>query len=107
METLNPGNTIESIPPGDGKTFTTDTMLFSAAQGQLLPNGQTNPNILRQYYVQDIFQTYDSVATDAMINSGQCITSGRGTSVMLSQDQMSGALAPQGTPLTFVSLGLV
>ena len=107
LETLNPGNTIESIPPGDGKTFTTDTMLFSAAQGQLLPNGQTNPNILRQYYVQDIFQTYDSVATDAMINSGQCITSGRGTSVMLSQDQMSGALAPQGTPLTFVSLGLV
>lgn len=107
LETLNPGETIESIPPGDGNTFDASTMLFSASQGQLLPNGNKNPNISKEYYVQDIFQIYDSVATDSLINSGKCITSGRGTSVTLSQGRMSGALVALGTPLTFISKGLI
>jgi hypothetical protein len=107
LETLNPGETIENIPGGDGDTFTDSTLTFSAAQGQALPNGAANPNIVKSYYVQNIFQMYDSVATDAYINSGQCITSGVGTSVFLTQLEMSGALVPLGTSLALIKQGLV
>jgi len=106
LETMNPGETLEAIPPGDGNTFTASTVMFSAAQGQGLPNGESNPNIVKSYYIQDIFQIYDSVATDAYINSGYCITSGRGTRVRLSQADLSGALVPEGTPLSFIAKGL-
>lgn len=107
LETMNPGETLEAIPPGDGMTFPNSTIMFSASQGQDLPNGLSNPNIIKSYYVQDIFQIYDSVATDAYINSGYCITSGRGTSVRLSQPELSGALVPNGTPLAFIVNGLI
>ena len=106
LETLNPGETMESIAPGDGNTFSNSTMIFSASQGQALPNGLANPKILKTYTVQNIFQTYDSVATVSSLNSGICITSGRGTSVSLNQSQMSGALVPVGTPLSLVIQGL-
>lgn len=107
LETLNPGETIESVPPGDGETFTNSTMMFSASQGQDLPNGLANPIVMKRYSVQSIFQLYDSTATDAIINSGYCITSGRGQSVQLSQDSnLSGALVPRGTPLSFVLRGV-
>jgi hypothetical protein len=107
LETLNPGETIEAIAPGDGNTFTNSTMLFSASQGQELPNGIYNPNISKQYSVQAIFQMYDSTTTDALINSGLCITSGRGPKVVLSQSELSGALAARGTPISFIANGLV
>lgn len=107
LETLNPGETIESIPPGDGNTFDLSSVMFSACQGQPLPNGLANPILIKTYGVQDIFQLYDSVTTDAWINSGFCITSGRGTRVELSQLNLSGALVPRGSPLTFVIQGLV
>ena len=98
---------MEAIPPADGMTFPNSTMMFSASQGQLLPNGLSNPDIVKSYYVKDIFQIYDSVATDAYINSGKCITSGRGTSVWLTQPELSGALVPEGTPLSFIAKGLI
>lgn len=107
LETMNPGETMEAIPPADGMTFPNSTMMFSASQGQLLPNGLSNPDIVKSYYVKDIFQIYDSVATDAYINSGKCITSGRGTSVWLTQPELSGALVPEGTPLSFIAKGLI
>ena len=107
LETLNPGETMESIAPGDGQTFTNSTMLFSASQGQPLPNGIANPDISKRYYVQDIFQMYDSVTTDSMLNNGRCLTSGRGTSVLLTQNNMSGALVPRGSCLSLVLQGLV
>lgn len=107
LETLNPGETMESIPPGDGNTFSSSTVLFSASQGQGLPNGLSNPDVSKSYYVQDIFQAYDSVATDALINSGICITDNRGFQVALSQNELSGALVPVGTPLGLIVGGLV
>ncbi len=108
LETLNAGETLESVPPGDGNTFTNSTMLFSACQGQMLPNGTANPIIEKKYSVQNIFQFYDSVATDALINSGRCLTSGRGNYVELSQKtSLSGALVPRGSSLSLVLQGLV
>lgn len=106
LETLNAGETMESIPPGDGNTFEGSTIMFSACQGQKLPNGTANPIIVKTYSVQDIFQMYDSITTDAIINSGHCITSGRGIMVELSQGNLSGVLAPRGTPLSLVVRGL-
>jgi hypothetical protein len=81
-------------------------MMFSACQGQSLPNGLANPIITKRYAVQNIFQTYDSVATDSTLNP-QALTSGRGTKVELNQSQLSGALVPRGTPLTLIIRGLV
>lgn len=108
LETLNPGETMEALAPGDGMTFPNSSMIFSASQGQALPNGTANPYIMKQYTVQSIFQMYDSVATDAVLNSGTCITSGHGTSVTLDQaSTLSGALVPQGSPLSLVIQGLV
>lgn len=108
LETLNAGETMESIPPGDGETFSNSTMMFSACQGQTLPNGLANPVINKKYGVQNIFQFYDSVTTDALINSSKCLTSGRGVSVELAQNSsLSGALVARGTPLTLVIKGLV
>jgi len=74
LETLNPNETLESIPPSDGNTYTPSNILFSASQGQTLANGLKNPNIIKQYYVHDIFQLYDSVSTDALLNPNQCLT---------------------------------
>jgi hypothetical protein len=108
LEILNPGETLETIPPGDGDTFSNSTMIFSACQGQKLPNGLANPIINKTYTVQNIFQLYDSTTTDALINSGKCITSGRGEAVQLSQNgNLSGALVPRGTALGLVLKGLV
>jgi hypothetical protein len=80
--------------------------MFSAAQGQLLPNGNNNPNIIKVYTVADGYQTYDSLSTDALINSGICLTSRRGTQVQLIQTNMSSAVVPQGTTLTLILDGL-
>jgi hypothetical protein len=51
LETLNAGETMEAIPPDDGNTFTNSTMIFSAAQGQKLPNGKLIPNIRKVFDV--------------------------------------------------------
>jgi hypothetical protein len=107
LETLNPGETLETLPPDDGNTFTTSSLMFSAAQGQLLPNGQSNPNISKTYAVVDQFQTYDSLSTDALLNSGACITSRRGQVVTITPTLLSGAIAPQGTPISLITRGLV
>jgi hypothetical protein len=107
LETLNGGETIEEIPPDDGNTFTNSTMLFSASQGQSLPNGRQNPNIVKRYGVKEQYQLYDSLATDAIVNSGKCVTSRRGRSILLVQSEMSGALAPVGSTLSTIQQGLV
>jgi hypothetical protein len=106
LETLNQGETIEEIPPDDGITFPLSNLMFSASQGQLLPNGSYNPNIVKKYAVKSQYQTYDSIATDALINSGFCLTSRRGTNIYLSQDTMSGKLVPLGTSLSMIINGL-
>jgi hypothetical protein len=102
LETLNPGETIEALPPDDGSTYLNDTMIFSAARGQRLPNGQSNPIIDLTFDVAEQFQMYDSIATDALINSGLCITSGRGTRVRLDFSLLSGVLTTQGKPLSMI-----
>jgi hypothetical protein len=106
LRTLNPEETLEEIPPADGNTFTNSTMLISAAQGQKLPNGRYNPNFKKVYAVREQYQMYDSVATDAFINSGLFMTSKRGTLTHLSQPE-SGYTVPQGTTLTEIVNDLV
>ena len=106
LETLNVGETMEDIPPDDGQTFLLSNLMFSAAQGQPLPNGSFNPNIIKQYGVKAQYQMYDSVATDALINSGVCMTTKRGTKTILSQEDMSGIMAPMSSSLTSAINGL-
>jgi hypothetical protein len=107
LEFMNPGETMEEIPPDDGQTFIVSSLLFSAAQGQQLPNGLFNPNIIKQYGVRGQYQMYDSISTDAIVNSGKCLTSRKGLQNILSQDKMSGALVPLGTTLSMIQMGLV
>jgi hypothetical protein len=106
LRTLNPDETLEEIPPSDGNTFTNSTMLISAAQGQLLPNGNRNPNTRKIYAVRDQYQMYDSVATDALINSGYFLTQKRGTVTQLTQPE-SGYTVPKGTTLTEIKNELI
>jgi hypothetical protein len=103
---LNPEETLETLPPDDGNTFLNSTPLISAAQGQKLPNGQQNPDNRKIYTVRAQFQMYDSIATDAIINSGYFLTSGHGTQTYLKQPD-SGVLVPAGTTLTEIEMGLV
>jgi hypothetical protein len=107
LVTLNPGETIEEMPPDDGSTFTVSNIIYSASQGQLLPNGSRNPNIDKTFGTLEIYQMYDSIATDALVNSGKCLTSFRGPSIYLRQSEMSGALVPLGTSLSMIGVGLV
>ena len=107
IEILNPGETIEIMPPDDGLTFTNSAMIFSASRGQPLPNGLKNPDISKQYGISNQFQMYDSVSTDAIINSGKCITSGRGTRVTLQEDLLNSAFATEGLPICLVSKNLI
>lgn len=106
LETLNAGETIEAIPPDDGNTFTDSTMIFSAAQGQTLANGNKNPNIRKIYDVAAQYQMYDSIATDAILNSGVCITSGRGTVVRITPALMQSLVVPAETSLSLAVHGL-
>lgn len=106
LETYNPGETIEEIPPDDGNTFTSSTMIFSASQGQELPNGLKNPDINTTYGVKKQYQRYDSIATSSIVNSGTCITSKRGVKNKLMQKEMSGVLTSLGTTLSMVNAGL-
>lgn len=108
LETLNAGETIESIPPADGETFTNNTLIFSASQGQSLANGLSNPIVDKKFSVVNIFQLYDSASTDAMVNKSFCIGSGRGTTVDMRQSvNLSGVLVPRGTPLGLIAQGLI
>ena len=107
LEILNPGETLEVLPPDDGSTFTSSSMIFSASQGQELPNGTSNPNIAKTYGSRYQFQTYDSMATDAFINSGKCITSRRGTENVLSRNNLKTTLTTMGTPISLINKGLL
>lgn len=107
LETLNPGETMESIPPDDGNTFSNSTMIFSAAQGQRLSNGKRNPHIIKVFDVKDQYQLYDSVSTDALANPTKCITSGRGQRVRFDPQILSGVIAPVGTPLSLAVKGVI
>lgn len=108
LETLNEGETLEATLPDDPMTFSKTSIIFSASQGQPLPNGKNNPIIDKVYDVTGIYQLYDSIATDAIINSGKCITNFRGQQVRLQQSiDLSGLLASLGTSLTMIKNGLI
>jgi hypothetical protein len=106
LRTLNPEETLEEIPPDDGNTFLNSTILISASQGQKLPNGKTNPDFKKLYVTQNQFQTYDSVATDALINFKYFLTSGYGHVTHLTQPE-TGVLVPVGTTITDINLNLI
>ncbi len=106
LRILNPDETLEDLPPGDGNTFLNSTILISASQGQLLPNGKFNPNNRKVYNVKNQYQLYDTIATDPIINSGIFLTSRNGTKVQLVQPE-SGGLWPVGTTLTEIISKLI
>jgi hypothetical protein len=107
LETLNPGETIEKIPPNDSLTFTNSSALFSASQGQALPNGLKNPLIVKQFDVSGQYQFYDSIATDALINSGTCITNNRGSISRINTGELTGVLTPENTTISMILAGFV
>ncbi len=106
LKTLNPDETLEEVPPDDGSTYTNSTMLISASQGQRLPNGKFNPETKKVYQVAAQYQTYDSIATDAIINSGTFLTSKYGFQTELTQPT-KGYLVPRGTTIKDIENGLV
>lgn len=107
LEILNEGETLEANIPNDPITFNQSALVFSAAQGQPLPNGLNNPSIDKTFDVTGAFQMYDSIATDALVNSGICITQNRGTEVRIKQStSLSGILTPIGTSLSMIKNGL-
>jgi hypothetical protein len=107
LETYNEGETLEATMPNDPITFVDSNLIFSASQGQSLPNGLYNPVINKKFDVTGAYQMYDSMATDAVINSGLCITNLRGGKVRIEQLLMlSGILTPIGTSLSMIKNGL-
>jgi hypothetical protein len=106
LKTLNDEESLEDLPPDDGNTFLNSSLLISAAQGQKLPNGRFNPNTKKLYVVKSQYQTYDSIATDALINYKYFITSGYGFQTSLEQPN-EGKLVPLGSTLTDILSGLV
>lgn len=99
---------METILPTDPITFNNSNIIFSASQGQALPNGLKNPDINQTYDVVEAYQTYDSIATDALINSGLCVTSGYGTKNRLEQKSaLSGVLAPIRMTLSMIKNGFI
>jgi|GEM_PF-6428562 len=106
LEYLNAGETIEQLPTDDGNTYLNSNLIFSASQGQLLPNGTNNPNVNKTYAVINEFQMYDSLSTDALLNSGVCLTTRTGPKNIISQKTMSGALAPASSSLNLINQGL-
>lgn len=105
LKVLNPEETLESLPPDDGNTYLNDQILISASQGQKLPNGKNNPNFKKLYVIQNQYQMYDSIATDAIINSKYFITSKFGFETKLDQPE-SGILTTKDTPLSNIKAGL-
>lgn len=107
LELLNNGETLEANLPDDPITFNNSQLMFSASQGQLLPNGNKNSIIDKVYDVSVAYQMYDSISTDSVINSGLCITQKRGGKVRIQQSQdLSGILAPLGVTLSLIKLGI-
>lgn len=106
LKVLNDEESLEDMPPDDGNTFVNNSLLISASQGQKLPNGRYNPNTRKFYTVRAQYQTYDSIATDALINYQYFVTSGFGFQTSLEQPT-EGRLVPLGTTLTDILSGLV
>lgn len=55
-------------PIANGQLMPHSTMLYSASQGQELPDGSVNPNIKKLYLVTDQIQFYDSEMTDSSLD---------------------------------------
>jgi hypothetical protein len=108
LEFNNDGETLEATLPNDPVTFNQSQVLFSASQGQPLANGKNNPIVDQTYDVVYAAQTYDSIATDALVNSGICLTNNYGTQNRLTQSQdLSGVIAPIGSTISLIQAGIV
>jgi hypothetical protein len=54
------------------------------------------------------YQTYDSIAADALVNSGICLTSNYGAQNRLQQSlDLSGVIAPIGATISLIKAGVV
>jgi hypothetical protein len=108
LEFLNEGESLEAALPNDPTTFNQSQVLFSASQGQNLANGKKNPVINQTYDIVKAYQTYDSIAADALVNSGICLTSNYGAQNRLQQSlDLSGVIAPIGATISLIKAGVV
>jgi hypothetical protein len=101
----------EKVLENDGLVFPNSTFLLNASIAQHKDSPYETalniPDSPKIYYVQDIKQFYDSSVTDAVLNSGYFITSGRGPKVILKQGvDSSGFLAPSNAKYSLYSLGI-
>jgi hypothetical protein len=111
---LNPDSQyagFEQLLQDDGVIYPNTTFALSATVAQHVGTAYESflniPDASKLYYVEDIKQFYDSSVTDAVINSGYFITSGRGPKVFLSQKTDStGFLGPVGASYKLNQLGL-
>ena len=97
---LNPEVVYEQMPPDDGNVFMNSYLTFSAAQGQAIGATGVNLNENVSYQVTCQYGFIDSVATNAVYNTGACVFTGDSTSQILDSGYLSGILTSQGNSLT-------
>jgi hypothetical protein len=96
---LNPEVVYEQMPPEENNVFLDSYLTFSAAQGQQLASG-FNPVENVTYEVKAQYGFIDSVATNAIYNTGKCIFSGWADKTILNSGDLSGILTSEGNSLT-------
>ena len=96
---LNPEIVYEEIPPEDGNVFNDSYLTFSASQGQSIGTGN-NPSEDVTYGVIAKYGFIDSVSTNSIYNTGECIFSGEALKTGLHSGDLSGILTAEGNSLT-------
>jgi len=101
----------EKVLANDGSIFPNATFLLSASVAQHKDTAYDGfvevPNAPKVYYIQDSRQFYDSSVTDAAVNSGYFMDTGRGTKVNLTQVyDASGFLGPIDAKYSLFKLGI-
>lgn len=101
----------EKAMTDDGFIFPGTALLLNASVAQHKGTAYESfldiPNSPKIYYVQDIKQFYDSSVTDAALNTGYFVTTGRGLKVTLDQNNdLTGFLGPENAKYSLFKLGL-
>lgn len=101
----------EKILEDDGAIFPNTSFLINATVAQHKGTNYEQflniPDAPKVYYVQDIKQFFDSSVTDAALNSGYFITTGRGTKSTLEQrGDLTGFIGPENAKYSLYKLGL-
>jgi hypothetical protein len=113
LSVLNEGNDFagfEQVLANDGTIFPNSVFLLSASISQHTGTPYEPfmriPNAPKIYYLEDMRQFYDSSVTDAILNSGWFVTTGRGPKVTLNQSDASGFMGPLNASYNLWQLGI-